>query len=61
MAIRIGTIAVLANSHPLHIGKQANQHPRVKAFSVRHNELVSIEFWSQSQCVTATNLSALAF
>jgi len=28
----------------LHVGKQAHKHPRVKAFSVRHNELVSVRF-----------------
>src|SRR4028119_796228 len=44
MTVGIGTIAVLTNCCPLHIGKQANQHPRVKAFSVRHNELVSVRF-----------------
>jgi len=41
--------AELTNNHPLHIRQQANQHPKGKAFFVRHNELVSMCNWSQSQ------------
>ena len=33
----------------LDVEKQANQQPRGKAFFVRHNELVSMCNWSQSQ------------
>lgn len=49
MTVCIRASTELTNSYPLHVGKQANQHPRVKAFFVRHNDLVSMCNWSQSQ------------